>query len=379
MANSNHAKPRKKGGALKILLVLLVLMLAAAGGAFLLAKREIDGGTRQDAVTVEIAQGSGVSTIARQLKEAGVIRFPQLFRWYVSRKDAAAKLQYGEFSLEPGSSYDTLIEALSEYAKADSVRLTFPEGTTAIAIAQKMEQAGLCTAKEFLEEANTGDFSEYTFWQYVPDDTEAPDRFLKCEGYLFPDTYEFLADDTVHNYVATFYSHFDRQFTDAMYKELDQQGLSLSEVITLASFVQEEAGNDQDNNVAQVFRNRLAEGSPYPKLQSNTSSYVQSDADNNYLWNWVAPWYGGWEKIPENIRNAYDTYTCTGLPAGPISNPGLAAIRAALAPQPDAEVQDCYFFVTDLSGQYYYARTYAEHQTNCQKAADVNRSLAAKK
>ena len=70
---------------------------------------------------------------------------------------------------------------------------------------------------------------------------------------------------------------------------------------------------------------------------------------------------------------------CTGLPAGPISNPGLAAIRAALAPQPDAEVQDCYFFVTDLSGQYYYARTYAEHQTNCQKAADVNRSLAAKK
>ena len=90
-------------------------------------------------------------------------------------------------------------------------------------------------------------------------------------------------------------------------------------------------------------------------------------------------WYGGWEKIPENIRNAYDTYTCTGLPAGPISNPGLAAIRAALAPQPDAEVQDCYFFVTDLSGQYYYARTYAEHQTNCQKAADVNRSLAAKK
>ena len=75
---------------------------------------------------------------------------------------------------------------------------------------------------------------------------------------------------------------------------------------------------------------QLAEGSPYPKLQSNTSSYVQSDEDNNYLWNWVAPYYGGWENIPENIRNAYDTYTCTGLPAGPISNPGLAAIQAAL-------------------------------------------------
>ena len=350
-----------------------MLLLVIAGGGVWMAKREIDGsGEQEEAVTVEIAQGSGVSTIAKKLQEAGVIRFPQLFRWYVGREGAAAKLQYGEFSLEPGSSYDELIAALSEYAKAESVRLTFPEGTTAIDIAQRMETAGLCTAKEFLEEANTGDFSEYKFWQYVPDD--APNRFMKCEGYLFPDTYEFLTDDTVHNYVATFYSHFNRQFTDEMYKELDKQDLSLSEVITLASFVQEEAGNEQDSNVAQVFRNRLAEGSPYPKLQSNTSSYVQSDEDNNYLWNWVAPWYGGWDKIPENILNAYDTYSCTGLPAGPISNPGLAAIQAALAPQPDEDVKGCYFFVTDLSGHYYYARTYAEHQANCEKAAQVNKN-----
>ena len=66
---------------------------------------------------------------------------------------------------------------------------------------------------------------------------------------------------------------------------------------------------------------------------------------------------------------------CTGLPAGPISNPGLAAIQAALAPQCDEEVRDCYFFVTDLSGHYYYAKTYAEHQANCRKAAEVNQSL----
>lgn len=292
----------------------------------------------------------------------------------MGHKGAAGKLQYGDFTLQTGGySYDGLIAELSTYAKADSVRLTFPEGTTAIAIARKMEEAGLCTAEEFLEEANTGDFSEYTFWQYVPDD--APNRFMKCEGYLFPDTYEFLTDDTVHHYVATFYAHFDKQFTAEMYRELEKQELTLPEVITLASFVQEEAGNDQDSNVAQVFRNRLAEGSPYPKLQSNTSSYVQSDKDNNYLWNWVAPYYGGWEDIPENIRNAYDTYTCTGLPAGPISNPGLAAIQAALAPQCDEEVRDCYFFVTDLSGHYYYAKTYAEHQDNCRKAAEVNQSL----
>ena len=370
-----HQK-KKKGGALKILLVVLALLVLAAGTAGVFVYNEINGnGKTGTEVTVSIPQGSGVAAIAKELKAAGVIKFPQLFRWYVGHEGAAAKLQYGEFTLASGMSYNALIEALSEYAKADSVRLTFPEGTTAIAIAQKMEDAGLCTAEEFLEEANTGDFSEYTFWQYVPDDEDAPDRFMKCEGYLFPDTYEFLKEDTVHNYVATFYAHFNQQFTAEMYKELDKQDLTLPEVITLASFVQEEAGNDQDSNVAQVFRNRLAEGSPYPKLQSNTSSYVQSDADNNYLWNWVAPYYGGWDNIPENIRNAYDTYTCIGLPAGPISNPGLAAIQAALNPQYDAEVKDCYFFVTDLSGHYYYAETYAEHQANCQKAAEVNKSL----
>ena len=377
MAKSNHTKPRKKGGALKILLVILVLLVLTAGAAGVFAYNEINGngGKPGAEVTVSIPQGSGVAAIAKELKEAGVIRSAYLFRWYVGHKGAAGKLQYGDFTLQTGGySYDGLITELSAYAKADSVRLTFPEGTTAIAIARKMEEAGLCTAEEFLEEANTGDFSAYKFWQYVPDNEEAPGRFMKCEGYLFPDTYEFLAEDTVHNYVATFYSHFDRQFTDEMYKELDKQDLSLSEVITLASFVQEEAGNEQDSNVAQVFRNRLAEGSPYPKLQSNTSSYVQSDEDNNYLWNWVAPWYGGWDKIPENILNAYDTYSCTGLPAGPISNPGLAAIQAALAPQPDEDVKDCYFFVTDLSGHYYYAHTYAEHQANCEKAAQVNKN-----
>lgn len=366
---------RKKGGIGKILLALVLLLILAVGGAFLLARQEIDGRTGGKTVTVTIQQGSGVATIAKELKKAGVIRFPQLFRWYVGKQGAAAKLQYGEFALTVGESYPDLIGALSAYAKAESVRLTFPEGTTAIAMAQKMEEAGLCTAEEFLEEANTGDFSAYKFWQYVPEDKDAPNRFLKCEGYLFPDTYEFRKDDTVHNYVATFYAHFDKQITDAMYQKMEEQGMTLPELITLASFVQEEAGNDQDANVAQVFRNRLSEGSPYPKLQSNASSYVQSDADNNYLWNWVAPYYGGWEKIPQNIVDAYDTYTHAGLPAGPISNPGLAAIKAALDPQCDAEVQDCYFFVTDRTGHYYYAKTYAEHTVNCETAAAVNAKL----
>ena len=377
MAHNDTHAARKKGGAGKILLVVLLLLLLAAGAAVRFAYNEIhgNGAPGSTEVTVSIPQGSGVAAIANKLKDAGVIRSAYLFRWYVGEKGAAAKLQYGDFELTTGSSYDALISTLSQYAKAETVRVTIPEGTTAIAIAQKMEAAGLCTAEEFLKEANEGDFSTYTFWQYVPEDKDAPNRFMKCEGYLFPETYEFLKDDTVHNYVATFYAQFDAQFTEEMYAALKKQDMTLPELVTLASFVQEEAGNSQDSNVAQVFRNRLAEGSPYPMLQSNTSSHIQSDADNNYLWNWVAPYYGGWDNIPENILAAYDTYSCTGLPAGPISNPGLAAIKAALEPQPDEEAKDAYFFVTDLKGNYYYAHTLAEHNANCKTAAAVNKSL----
>lgn len=376
MAHNDTHAARKKGGAGKILLVVLLLLLLAAGAAVLFARSEIRGSSKPGTtVTVSIQQGSGVAAIANKLKDAGVIRSAYLFRWYVGEKGAAAKLQYGDFKLTAGSSYDALISTLSQYAKAETVRVTIPEGTTAIAIAQKMEAAGLCTAEEFLKEANEGDFSAYTFWQYVPEDKDAPDRFMKCEGYLFPETYEFLKDDTVHNYVATFYAQFDAKITEEMYAALKEQDMTLPELVTLASFVQEEAGNSQDSNVAQVFRNRLAEGSPYPRLQSNTSSHIQSDADNNYLWNWVAPYYGGWDDIPENILAAYDTYSCTGLPAGPISNPGLAAIKAALEPQPDEEARDAYFFVTDLKGNYYYAHTLAEHNANCKTAAAVNKSL----
>ena len=377
MAHNDTHAARKKGGAGKILLVVLLLLLLAAGAAVRFAYNEIhgNGAPGSTEVTVSIPQGSGVAAIANKLKDAGVIRSAYLFRWYVGEKGAAAKLQYGDFELTTGSSYDALISTLSQYAKAETVRVTIPEGTTAIAIAQKMEAAGLCTAEEFLKEANEGDFSAYTFWQYVPEDKDAPDRFMKCEGYLFPETYEFLKDDTVHNYVATFYAQFDAQITAEMYAALKEQDMTLPELVTLASFVQEEAGNSQDSNVAQVFRNRLAEGSPYPMLQSNTSSHIQSDADNNYLWNWVAPYYGSWDDIPENILAAYDTYSCTGLPAGPISNPGLAAIKAALEPQPDEDAKDAYFFVTDLKGNYYYAHTLAEHNANCKTAAAVNKSL----
>ena len=373
--NKPTKKKKKRGGCLPVLLVLVLLAVMAAGAVLLAVKGDIDGkGETGQAVSVTVEQGSGVATIANRLKSAGLIKYPRIFRFYVDHKGAAGKLQYGDFNIPEGASYDTIIEHLSQYVAAATTRVTFPEGSTALSIAAKMEEAGLCSAEEFLDVANNGDFSQFKFWQYVPA-ADTPGLFMRCEGYLFPETYDFYDEDTVYNYVATFYAQFESRITDEMYAELDKQGMTLHQLITLASFVQEEAGNEQDDNVAQVFRNRLAPGSPIPRLESNVSSYVQRDDDNNYLYNWVAKDYGGWDNIPAEIYAAYNTYEKVGLPAGAVSNPGIEAIKAALSPQPDEDVKDCYFFVTDLTGKYYYGRTAKEHQRNCEKAWAVNRTL----
>lgn len=361
---------KKKGGAARILLGIAVVILAAVVLVTVLVMREIKGtGDAGETVVVSIEPGSGPSTIANALQEAGMIDYPFLFRQYLKLTGTAGGLQYGDFTLTQGMGYDAIIEALSQYAKADTVTLTFPEGSTALAIAGKMEEAGLCTADEFLEEANNGDFSEFSFWNKIE---THPNCFMKCEGYLFPNTYEFLVDDTVHNYVATFYREFDRQMTDDLYQRMDEMGMSLEDTIILASFVQEEAGNEESANVSAVFHNRLQPDSPITRLESNASSYVQNPDDNNYLYNWVAPYYGGWDNIPTEIYNAYNTYEVEGLPAGPISNPGIESIKAALYP---TENFPYYFFVTDLTGKYYYARTADEHNANCQTAWAVNASL----
>lgn len=361
-------KARKANGCL-IAVVVLVLLLLAAGSVVFSVLGDIKGKkTPGSEVTVTVEQGDGSAAIAQSLKEAGVIKYPMVFRYYLKQTGKARNLQYGTFTLQQGESYAAIVETMSQYVKRDTVRVTFPEGITAQRFAQLMEEAGLCTAEEFLQVANEGDFSQYDFWNEIPDD---PNRFMKCEGYLFPDTYEFYADDTVYNYVDKLYAEFDAKVTPEMRQRATELGMSLEEVITLASFVQEEAGNAEDAKVSAVFHNRLAADSPYPRLESNASSYVQNPKDNNYIYNWIAPYYGGWDNIPQNIYKAYNTYELNGLPAGPISNPGIDAIQAALYPDETYLAEKYYFFVTDKNGKYYYAKTKNEHDSNVKIAFSV--------
>lgn len=360
-----------------VVLVLLVAALIGVGVAGMQIVNEVTGeGSHGAEVTLYIEQGSGPQSIAQNLKDSGLIRWPSVFRLYLKQKGAAGSLQYGEFTLYKGMSYDEIIEVLTTTVnRRATTTVTFPEGITAIQFAQRMEQAGLCTVQEFLDCANGvdgSDFSQYEFWNQIPND---PDRFMRAEGYLSPNTYEFYTDDSVYNYVDKLYGQFDSTITPELKARMAELGMTLDETVILASFVQEEAGNAESAHVSAVFHNRLADDSPFPRLESNVSSYVENPNDNNYLYNWVAPYLGGWDVMMQehkNIYDAYNTYERVGLPAGPVSNPGIGAIEAALWPDQEFLDEKYYFFVTDKNGKYYYGKTTAEHAANCNTAFSVS-------
>ena len=162
--------------------------------------------------------------------------------------------------------------------------------------------------------------------------------------------------------------------------DIDDSSYSLDDIVILASFIQEEAGKkEEDAKVSAVFHNRLESTDPLWAshiLQSNTCSYIMQDNENNYLWNSPTAEYLGYREkgeIPAEILEVYDTYKVSGLPAGPVSNPGYDAIYAALYPDQTYINEGYYFFVTghpdtDVAGQYFYAKTAEEHQKNVEMA-----------
>ena len=356
----------------KIISLLLVIIIIGGGVLGFSALGDVNGSDKPGAqVTIEVPKGSGANTIGKILAENGVIKNSLYFKIY-TKMNPPQNLQYGSFELDTNMSYDKIIEVLSTVQDLrPTVTVTFPEGFTLIQMAQRMENNGLCTAQEFIDVANNSDFSQFEFWNKIK---EHDHKFMKGEGYLYPDTYEFYEDDTVYNYVAKMYEHFDSQITQEMYDRMDEIGMTLDEVITLSSFVQEEAGHAEDQKfVAACLRNRLEPGSSQPLLECNVCSYINEPG--NYVYDYIVTYYGGVNKVPAGMMAAYDTYKVRGLPPGPISNPGITAIEATLWPDEQFMADDYYFFVTDLTGKYWYAQTYAQHLVNCDKAWSVNASL----
>ncbi len=239
-----------------------------------------------------------------------------------------------------------------------TVTVTFPEGYTLVQIAEKLEENKVCSASEFIALTNNAEYIQTLGYTFTDGISEPESRAFYLEGYIFPDTYEFYKNESAERALKRFLDNTERKLTAVYRQRAEELGYTLDDIITLASIVQEESfTHDSVKNVASVLHNRLASVS-FPKLQCDVTIHYINDyvTDSKYLTN-----------DKSVFAERYNTYKCEGLPVGPITNPGLASIEAALYP---AET-DYYYFVTDSDWNYYYAETYAQHKVNCSKVGLV--------
>ncbi len=233
-------------------------------------------------------------------------------------------------------------------AVKETVSLTFMEGSSLAKMMDVLEKYGVAKRADLLKVVNEYDFSYYPL---IGEITSSSERCFKLEGYLFPDTYQFYKDEKPEDAIGRFLKVTEKKITKEYRDRATELGYSVDQIITIASIIEKEIGDvTQMSRVASIFYNRLAQGQK-----------LQSDATINYVERSIKPYIEG----DINRYNAfYNTYKCVALPAGPICNPGIAAIKAALYP----EQTDYLFFASDKAGKYYFASSYEEHLVNCATA-----------
>jgi UPF0755 protein len=211
----------------------------------------------------------------------------------------------------------------SEIVPLKLIRITIPEGFNVRQIGSRLEEAGLFRAEEFTKVA------------------------LKEEGFLFPDTYEFYAETTPESVISKMKKNFEVKVDSDILAEAKRQGRSLREIVIMASLLEEEAASDKDwKIIAGILWKRIEERMPLAVDAALT--YVTGRASSKLTDDDLA------------LDSPYNTYKYNGLPAGPISNPGLGAMDAALNPTPSAY----WFYLSDSKGVIHYAKTFEEHKLN---------------
>lgn len=241
----------------------------------------------------------------------------------------------------------------------DTIRIL--EGWTSRDIGQYFESQGRWMSEEFLEVAgfpkvdyrNNKDMPALKDWSKEFSFLADKPKYYGLEGYLYPDTYRIYASSTVSDVIDKMLSNFDNKLTDKMRADIKKQGKSVYDIITMASIVEKEAptnyatGENRDARIISgVFWNRLKIGQG-----------LQSDATLSYIFGDNSPSHSGKEL---EVNSPYNTYKYRDLPPGPICNPGILAIEAAIYP-----IQtDYYYFLTAEDGKVYYAHTYEDHLKN---------------
>ncbi len=323
--------------------LLAIIMLGGVFyGAWVVFTVTAPAGGEQKMTLFTIEKGEGVKEVSARLSKAGLIRSDWWFRTYVWAKNWEKSFKAGEHLISTEMNMTKVASVLTTNSAAPSERtLTFIEGWNNREIGDYLERQGIGTKKEFLRlVGKTAWQSRYAFLEDKPLEVD-------IEGYLFPDTYRVFNDATQEDIVKKMLDNFAQKLTPKMMEDIKKRGMTVHDTMTMASIIELEVRSDKERKmVADIFYKRLKNGIG---LQSDASiNYVTGKSDTSAT-------------IKDTqVDSPYNTYKYRGLPPGPISNPGLASIVAAIYP----ESNPYYYFLTTKEGKVLYARTFEEHKQN---------------
>ena len=298
-------------------------------------------------LTFVVRSGEAVSTVAQNLKRMGLIKDAGLFGWLVRYWGADGDIQAGVYSLKPNMAMEEIMRQL-QHGRIPAVMVTIPEGWRAEEIAALLEKVNVVSAAEFLAAVAEGR-SDYPFLGERP-----PDAPTSLEGFLFPDTYQIPQHTTPSRVLDIMLENWDRRVPPELRARAADQDLTLYEAVTLASIVEREAVIPEERPIiAGVYLNRL-----------NSGMYLQADPTVQYAKGYNETTKRWWNPMLQEealaVVSPYNTFVNPGLPPGPICNPGLASIRAMLAPT----ASDYLFFFSKGDGSHAFAATFEEHLRN---------------
>ena len=355
---------KKKGngvGSTYLFFIIVIVVSMIVSVYAILCMNDILAITKtKSSVTVSFAQQIESSNDAIDtLADSGLIRCKNFCKLFVKLRDSMLSKKIGG-PYEAGIYYlngkmgleGMLITLKGDTGSTETVTLTFPEGYTVPEIITKLSENDVCDKAALLSVIQST-----TFTYSLVSDLHASDSVpYRLEGFLFPDTYEFFVDESAASTVKKFLDNGESKFTEKYRERAKELGLTPYQVITIASIIQKEAANnEQMKTISAVIHNRLDDTVNFPTLG------CQSTAD--YITNKVAPALSSTSSHTAEYYMTYyntnNTSTVVGLPAGPICNPGAAAIEAALYPS-DSKAK---FFFHDRKGKMYTAKTYAEFKS----------------
>lgn len=323
-----------------ISVVAVVLIVVAVVLGYNYVQDDINGLRGTDtAYTLEIEAKDFEYEIGQKLKNNGIIKSDIVWTNWMNKHYPDFVYINGEYNLHSYMTYEDIAEKLQNPdISHKSVKVVIPEGYNVMDIAKTLEENEICKAKDFLEACKSKNDYNYDFLESIPND---PLIAYQLEGFLFPATYDLPQNSEPKDVAEYMLETFDYHYTDEMKEYCKTNNITLFELVTLASVVQEEAlGNKSAENIASVFINRLEKG---VKLQSDVTYFYGAKLRDEY-------------GFSQEVYDAYYTYRCEGLPAGPITNSGDAIMKAVVN-HPET---DYMYFFSDLQQDFHFAKTYEE-------------------